>query len=95
MSKYNVSYDHDYQAEDGMLFITATVENGHKELLEYLERRVDNYYDANGLNQIEVNGNELNMWFEVETDEEVQDTLDSVGGYISFVLGCLEAQIIR
>lgn len=93
MAKYNVEYKTDVQ--EGVLLIVAKIENAPAKLMEYLECRVDNYYDANGLNQIEVSDNTLSMFFNVETDEEVKDTIDNVGSYIDFVLGCLDRNIAR
>lgn len=47
--------------------------------LSELERRLDNYYDANGLSSIEVNGNCIAMIFNAD---EIPDSIERVKGHI-------------
>ena len=47
--------------------------------LENLQRHLDNYYDANGLSSIEVNGNCIAMIF---NDDEIPGSIERVKGHI-------------
>lgn len=47
--------------------------------LNDLQRRLDNYYDANGLSSIEVNGNCIAMIFNVD---EIPGSIERVKGHI-------------
>ena len=47
--------------------------------LDDLQRRLDNYYDANGLSSIEVNGNCIAMIFNVD---EIPGSIERVKGHI-------------
>jgi hypothetical protein len=46
--------------------------------LEDLQRRLDNYYDANGLSSIEVNGNCIAMIF----NDKLPGSIERVKGHI-------------
>lgn len=47
--------------------------------LDDLQRRLDNYYDANGLSSIEVNGNCIAMIFNID---EIPGSIERVKGHI-------------
>ena len=71
-----VSFETDKDSE--LTSIDAVIVGLSAEQLNNIEKRIDNYYDANGLSSIEVNGNCIAMIFETEDCPVIA----SIQGYI-------------